>query len=124
MLRVLGHTQDSVDFIVVDFWDLMGWHVFDIEVVFDERISHDSGVISNLESLGEFSWVLIIEQDLDSMKSALFFGVLPVTFISFRLKEILLDLESSPVTEAISVCPKTLCWNLGLDQSWHGFLTF
>jgi len=36
LLGVLSHAEDTVDLLVIDLWDLMSWHVLDVEVVFEK----------------------------------------------------------------------------------------
>ena len=36
LLGILSHAEDSVDFLVVDLWDLVSRHVLNVEVVFEE----------------------------------------------------------------------------------------
>lgn len=83
LFGVLSHTEDSVDLLVVNFWDLMSWHVLNVKVVLKEGVCHFSGVVSMLKSFGELSWIFFIKENKNSVKSDLLFGVLPVAFVSF-----------------------------------------
>lgn len=73
-----------------------------------------------MESVGELSWVLLVEEDVDSMKSALLFGVLPIALVSLGLEEVFLDLELPPEAEAVLILPETSGWDLGSHESWLG----
>ena len=94
----------------------MGWHVFNIKVVLQQGVSHGSGVVCLLESLGELSRIFVVEQDLDSVELALFLGVFPVALISLRGIQVLGDLEFSPVLKTISISPETLTWDFSLGN--------
>lgn len=68
---------------MADLWDLVGWHVLNVEIVLQERVSNHSAVVSDSESFGKLSGVLIIEQDVNSVESNLLSGVLPVALVPF-----------------------------------------
>ena len=120
MLCILGHAENSIDVLVVDLWDLVSRHVLNVEVVFEERVSFHSGFVGDVESISELSWVLLVEEDVDSVKSALLFGVFPIALVSLRLEEVLLDLELSPEAEAVLILPETSGGDLGSYESWLG----
>lgn len=112
LLSVLGHSENSVHLIVVNFGDLVSWHVLNVEIIFQKRIGLASGIKSCLESLGEGSWVLVIKENVDPMKSTLLLGVLPIALIPLRSQQVPLDLELSPEAKAILISPKTYSSNL------------
>ena len=100
----------------------MGWHILNIEVILQKRISFAPCSICSLESFGKSSWVLIVKESVDSVESTLLFGVLPISFISLWSEKISLNLEFSPEAEAIFISPKTLSSDLNLLWfKWNGF---
>jgi hypothetical protein len=113
----LSHAKDSVDLVAVDFWDLVSWHVLHVEVILQEGICHGSSLVGVFKSFGEFSWVFLLKENIDPVKSDLFFGVLPVALISLRLVEVLLDLKWSPEAKSIKILPEALGWDLSFDES-------
>ena len=116
LLGVLGHAQDSVDLVVVDLWDLVRRHVLNVEIVLEKRVSHGPCVVCNSEPLGKLSGVLVIEQDIDSVKPDFLSGVLPIALVPLGLGKVSLDLELSPEAEAISVLPETLGRDFSLQE--------
>jgi hypothetical protein len=55
----------------------MGWHVLNIVIVPDDRISIDSVLVSLLESFSKLSGIFIIKKQMNSKKAAFFFSVTP-----------------------------------------------
>lgn len=106
----MGQTEDSVDLLIVDFRDLVSWHVLNIVVVSYHRISIDSRHVSLFESFGKYSGIFFIEKKVNSIKAAFLLGVFPVTLVSLALK-VLLDSAASPVAKSIFVLPEALSTN-------------
>ena len=80
-------------------------HVLNVVAVLDESVSHDTLVERGLESFCENLWVLIIEDDKNSMKTTFFFGVLPETVIALSFGTEAGDANSSPVAKVVLVTP-------------------
>ena len=96
----------------------MSWHVLNVEVVLKEWISHSSSLIGISKPFREVSWVFIVEHYVNSLQFNRFLRVFPVTNISLGVDKIFGDSESSPKAEAISILPKTLCWDFSFGDTW------
>lgn len=107
-LAVLRHSKNSVDLVIVDFRNLMGWHIFYVVVVFNKRVCVYPVCVGLLESFHELSWVFFVENNVDPVKSALFFGVLPESFISLGLRKVFHDSNFPPILKPILIFPKSL----------------
>mmetsp|Transcript_20747 Transcript_20747/g.31992 ORF Transcript_20747/g.31992 Transcript_20747/m.31992 type:complete len:987 (-) Transcript_20747:91-3051(-) len=116
LLGVLGHGENTVHLLVVDFRDLVGGHVLNIEVVLQEGVGHQASLVSDLEAASEVPGVFIVEQDVNPVESDLLLGVLPVALISFRGRQVLLNLQFSPEAKPVSVSPQPLGGQLLLHE--------
>lgn len=114
-LRVLGHRQDAVDLVVVNFRDLVLWHVLNVVAVLDESIGIDTVLISALEALDELLGLLLVKNDEDTSKAGLQLGDFPDTLITLRFRQVLEESELAPIAELILVLPKTVC-----ADTFHG----
>ena len=97
--------------LVVDFRDLVSWHVLNIVVVSYDRIGISTSLVSLLKPLREDSGILLIKEKEYSEKAAFFLGVLPETLESLTLGKILLDADLAPVAKTVFVAPETLAAN-------------
>jgi len=75
----LGHGEDSVDLVVVNFWNLVLWHVLNVVVVLDESISVDTVLIGVLKAINELFGVFLVKDDEDARQSTLQLGDFPDT---------------------------------------------
>ena len=94
--------------LVVDFRDLVSWHVLNIVVVSYDRISICTSLVGLFKPLREYSGILLIKEKEYSEKAAFFLGVLPETLESIALGKILLDANLAPVAKTVFVAPETL----------------
>lgn len=63
---VLGHSENAVHLVAVNFGNLVFGHVFNIVVVLYQGISVDSLLVSSLEATREDSGVFFVEQNVDA----------------------------------------------------------
>lgn len=94
--------------LVVNFRDLVSWHVLNIVVISYDRIGISTSLVSLLEPLREDSGIFFIKEKEYSEKAALFLCVLPETLEPVTFGKILLDADLAPVAKAIFVAPETL----------------
>jgi hypothetical protein len=80
---ILSHAEDAVDFVAVNFRDLVLGHVFNVVVVLYQGVGIYTLLICGLEAAGEDTRVFFVEQDVDSWQAYLFSGVFPVAFVAF-----------------------------------------
>ena len=117
-LRVLSHRQDAIDLVVVNFRDLVLWHVLNIVTVLDKSVGIDTVLIGALEALDELFGLFLVKNDEDTSKTGLQLGDFPDTLVTLRFRQVLKKSELAPIAELILVLPKTVCTNtLGGDHA-------
>ena len=77
--------NDPADLLWVKLRKLFGWHVVNEEVVSDEGVGVDSLLMSLSNSLGEDSWVLRVEQEVDSGKFNVLASHIPLSTVDSAL---------------------------------------
>ena len=103
----------------------MSWHVFNVEVILEKRISHGSSLVSITKSLSKQSWIFLIKQDVDSWQLHCLFRILPVALVLLWARQEFGHFQPSPEAESISILPETLSRNFNSVWSWLcRFFTF
>lgn len=109
--RGSGHMDDSTDLLRIKFREFFWWHVVNEEVVSDLGVSEDSLLMGLSHSLSEDSWVLRVEEKIDSREFNILAGHVPLTAVYCSLLVPRLDEYGFPFTGAIIILEETLSWN-------------
>lgn len=84
----LGHCEDAVYLVVVNFGDLMARHVLNVVIVLDECVSMHAILVRTFKTLNELLWIFFVKNDEDSGKTALFLGNFPITLKALTFGQI------------------------------------
>ena len=105
---VLNHLTYSPDLLCIQFRYLVGWHIVNEVVISDERISISSLFISISYPLSKNSWILSIEQDINSCQFAALFRTVPYSLELVGNRVIRLNQDSPPIVLSVLVLPQSL----------------